>query len=293
MVDINRSTTGVLLPESVSAEILAKVQEASIIQTAARGVALPGNGLSFQTLTGDPEAAWVAETGTKPVSDSTFGTKTMTPYKLAVIEAFSNEFRRDKSALYAQLIDRLPQALGVKFDQTVFHGTAPGSGFDTLDGVDAVSINTSVYDGLVEALTTISTATWDMNGIILSPQAEGLVYGEKDGNERPLFINNPTTDGSIGSILGRPVFKSRASYAAATEDDAEVLGFAGDWTQALYGTVEGVQIRISDSASLQIGESTVNLFQQNMFAVIAEIEVGFLVTHDDAFVKLTGAPATD
>jgi hypothetical protein len=29
-----------------------------------------------------------------------------------------------------------------------------------------------------------------------------------------------------------------------------------------------------------------------MFAVIAEIEVGFLVAHEDAFVKLTGAPAT-
>lgn len=284
MVDINRSTSGVVLPEAVSGEILAKVQEASVIQRAARRVALPGSGVAFQTLTGDPTAAWVGETDEKPVSNGTVGSKILRPYKLAVIETFSNEFRRDKGALYDALIGRLPGALAKKFDSTAFHGTAPGSDFDDLSSATAVSIGTSVYDGIVTALGNVATAGYDMNGIILSPQAEGLVYGEKDGNDRPLFISNAATDGSIGAILGRPVFKSRAAYKDATTD---VLGFAGDWTQAIWGTVEDVQIKISDQATLTVGESTVNLFQQNMFAVLAEIEVGFIVSDDAAFVKLT------
>jgi hypothetical protein len=55
-----------------------------------------------------------------------------------------------------------------------------------------------------------------------------------------------------------------------------VVGIAGDWTQAMYGTVEGVVIDYSSDATLDLGSGNViNLFQQNMFAVRAEIEVGF------------------
>jgi hypothetical protein len=76
---------------------------------------------------------------------------------------------------------------------------------------------------------------------------------------------------------------NRAAYKSSTN----VVGFAGDWTQALWGTVEGVTVKISDQATLNVGESTINLFQQNMFAVLAEIEVGFIVTDEDAFRALT------
>lgn len=284
MTDISRSTSGVLLPEEVSGEILAKVQEASAIQQRARQIALPGSGVAFQTITGEPTAAWVGETAEKPVSNGTVGSKVIRPYKLAVIETFSNEFRRDKNALYNALAGRLPAALAKKFDTTVFHGTAPGSDFDTLDGSTAVSLGTGVYDGVVSAMNTVAIAGYDMNGIILAPQGEGLLYGEKDANERPLFLNNAATDGSIGSVLGRPIFKSRAAYLDTTTD---VLGFAGDWSQAMWGTVEGVSVKISDQASLTVGAETINLFQQNMFAVLAEIEVGFIVADEAAFVKLT------
>jgi hypothetical protein len=43
----------------------------------------------------------------------------------------------------------------------------------------------------------------------------------------------------------------------------------------MYGTVEGIKIDYSADATLVSGDTTINLFQQNMFAVRAEIEVGF------------------
>lgn len=284
MTDISRSTSGVLLPEAVSGEILAKVQEASVIQQVARKVVLPGSGTSFRMITGDPSAGWVDETAQKPVSNGTVSSKVLRPYKLAVIETFSNEFRRDLPGLYSALADRLPGALAKKFDSTVMHGTAPGSDFDTLAGATAISLGAGVYDGFVSALTTIGNAGYEFNGAVLAPQGEALLYGAKDGNDRPLFLGNPATDGMIGSVLGRSVFKNRAAYKDTTTD---VLGFGGDWSQAIWGTVEGVQIKISDQASLQVGEDTINLFQSNMFAVLAEIEVGFIVGDEDAFVKFT------
>ena len=72
-------------------------------------------------------------------------------------------------------------------------------------------------------------------------------------------------------VLGAPVAVNKGMYNAT----GKVLGIAGDWSQAMYGTVEGVKIDYSADATLTSGNTTINLFQQNMFAVRAEIEVGF------------------
>ena len=57
--------------------------------------------------------------------------------------------------------------------------------------------------------------------------------------------------------------------------------------------VEGVKINFSEDATLDLGDgNTINLFQQNMFAVRAEIEVGFRALTDafNAFTA-TGVPS--
>jgi len=283
MVDLNRGSSGISLPAAVSNEILGKVLETSVIQSAARRLTLPGNGAAVNIVTGEPTAAWVGETALKPVSNGSAATKILRPYKLAVIETFSNEFRRDLPALYAALAQRLPAALAKKFDETVFHGTVPGSDFDTLKDSTAHVLS---YSGMVDALSAVGAAGYDLNGVIISPQGEATLLGLLDAQDRPLFINNLQTEGGIGSVLGRPVFKSKAAYLDATPD---VLGYAGDWTQAVWGQVEDVVIKISDQATLTSGENTINLFQQNMFAVLAEIEVGFRITDGAAFKELVAA----
>ena len=140
-IDIHRGTSNVVLPEVVSSEIWAKVLEGSAIMSLARRINMPGNGVKIQTITGEPQADWVEETAKKPVSRHTFGKKTIVPYKLAVIEPFSNEFARDADALYEELVRRLPYALSAKFDATVMGTSAPGSGFDVLGGCQKISLN--------------------------------------------------------------------------------------------------------------------------------------------------------
>lgn len=281
MTDLNRASSGISLPAAVSSEILAKMTETSVVQRAARQITLPGNGAAVNVITGEPTAAWVGETDAKPVSNGSAATKVLRPYKLAVIETFSNEFRRDLPALYAALADRLPAALAKKFDATVFHGTVPGSDFDTLDGATTVEMT---YDGLVSAISGVGGAGYDLNGFVISPQGEAALLALKDGQSRPLFVGDLQTEGTIGSLLGRPVYKSRAAYL---DETADVLGFAGDWSQAIWGQVSDVVIKISDQATLTSGETTINLFQQNMFAVLAEIEIGFRVSDVAAFKKIT------
>lgn len=287
MSGISTNRTNIVLPGAVSSEIIQKTQESSAVMRLARQVQLPGTGITIPMITGDPEANWVAETAAKPVSNPTLDKKVMTPYKLAVIVPFSDEFARDYARLYDALVDRIPGALAKKFDATVFNGTAPGTGFDVLTNCTAQSIDVNAsgvggfYKALVATDMDIAAHDGDLNGYAMSPAARGEMLSALDNDARPIFIN-AVSEGAIPRLLGQPVFYSKGLYFAgnaasgSTAAKPDVLGFAGDWTKAMYGTVEGVKIDISNQATLTINNSAVNLWEHNMFAVKAEIEVGFI-----------------
>ena len=283
---IETNRTSIALPTDISAEVIAKTQEASAVMQLARAITLPGRGLTIPVITDDPTAAWVGETEKKPVSNPSLTQKVMRGYKLAVIVPFSNQFRRDLPSLYNAIIERIPGVLGQKFDNTVFGGTAkPGSDFDNFASVNAHSLSSDAYQGLVDADTDISMNGGITNGYVISPQAKGILLGAVDSDKRPLFINN-VAEGAIPMILGSKSQVSKGAYIAGSPN---VVGFAGDWTKAMYGIVEGVDIQFSSDATLDIGDGqTINLFQQNMFAVRAEIEIGF-VADTSVFTKLTAS----
>lgn len=285
-VDINRATTGVRLDPEQTAQVWSNAQEASAVLQLAQRTSLPGAGAAIDIITGDAVASWVTESDNKPVSRPTISSKLMKGYTLACIVPFSNQFRRDKAALYNEIVRRLPNALGQTLDATVFGGTAPGSNFDTLTAGPAVGIAGDTYAGLIAADQLIAANGSQLNGWALSPQARGLLLGSLDGQGRPLFINNVQTDGAVPALLGAPVYQTKSVYKAGTPNQ---IGFAGDWSRAYVGVVEDIDISISDQATLTDGSTQINLWQRNMFAVRAEFEVGFIVRDVDDFVKLTDA----
>lgn len=293
-IDVNRTTTGITLTPEQSAEIWSSAEYASAALQLAQRVDLPGSGVSVDIITGEPEAEWVGETNEKPVDRPTFSSKLMTPYTMAVIVPFSNQFRRDKARLYAEIVRKLPQALAKKLDKTIFGGAAaPGSNFDTLAGAATVGIAGKTYKGLVAADQAIATGGGTLNGWALSPQARGLLLGAEDTTGRPLFINNVQTDGAVPALLGAPVYTTAGvymvDYNGATAGTDNQLGFAGDWTSAHIGVVEDIQLDISTQATINDGGTQINLWQRNMFAVRAEFEVGFRVRDIAHFARLSNA----
>lgn len=256
----------------ISTEIIQKTQEQSAVMQLARQITLPGRGVVVPVITGDPAAAWVAETEKKPVAHPTLETKKMQAYKLAVIIPFSMEFTRDNAALYDALVARLPLALGQKFDATVFGATAvPGENFDTLAACTAQDIKADSYGGLVAADADIADHDGIMNGVVLAPKGKAILLTAVDTTGRPLFINS-VAEGAVPMVLGVATKQSKGAYVAGTPN---TLGFAGDWTKAVYGTVDGLQIAVSDQATITDGSTTINLWEQNMIAIRAEIELGF------------------
>lgn len=280
----NVNTTTIALPTEVSRKIISKVQEDSAVMKLAESMDLPGLGVTIPVITGDPEAAWVSETGKKPVSRPGLSTKVMQPYTLAVIVPFSNQFKNNMPALYNAIVERLPKALAKKFDSTVFHGTAPGSNFDTFAAATAQSFGSDPYAALVAADADVADHGGITNGIVISPKAKSALLGAVDTTGRPLFINN-VAENAVPMILGSKTELNKAAYKNVSSGN-DVLGIVGDWSQAIYGISQNLSLSISDQATLDDNGTQINLWQQNMFAVRAEIEVGF-VADTDAFNLLT------
>lgn len=289
MAAVQTNTSGVILPDNLSDIIFQKAQENSIVmQLAQKTTVLPGT-TEFQVITGDPEASWVSEGAQKPVSTPTFSSKVMTPYKMTTLVVVSNEFESDKSALFDQLVQRLPNALAKKFDSTVFgYDTAPGSNFDQLTAATAYDISTDTYDSLVDVYSHVTDAQGVLNGWAVSPKLQATLFKAKDTNNRPLFIQDLTTQNAIGSMLGAPIYSNTHAYHAATGDETvNVLGVAGDWTKSIYGVLDDITIRRSTDATITDGTNSYSLFQNNMQAILAEFRVGFIVESTDYFAKLT------
>lgn len=292
MVDINRGTTGVQLPPEVSQEIWQNVQAESVVMGLARNVPLSGAGTVYHEVLTDSVPEFVGETERKPVSNPTVGNKTLKPHKIAVVQTYSDEFRRDLPGLFNALVQRLPGSLARTFDLAALHGVgAPAADFDDLSGSTEVSIlNTTpgsvdAYAGFLNALAAVPTLdAWALNAL-----GQVTALSNRDTNGGSILNQNVLTNGSIGSVLGKPVFSSEnAGQPGTAGDSPAVLGVAGDWTKAVWGQVEAISVDISDNPVYNSDGSLVTAgWQDNMIGVRAEIHVGF-IADDTKFVRLTG-----
>ena len=302
--DTSRHTSNVIFDPEVSNEIITKAIEDSAFMKLAQRMQIAGAGKKFQTITGDPVPEWVAETNPKPVGKFAFGKKTVMPFKMALIVPFSDEFKRDKAALYAECVQRLPKLFGRKFDATIMGTSAPGEGFDVLGGASKASIlasgGTTVYDQFVAIDATIGAADGIMSGIALAPQGRSILLGAKDGQGHPIFTPG-VQSGQLGNVLGADVTVSKGVYVAGSADTSTpaIVGVAGDFDECAWGTVESIQGSVSDQATLSYTDDndqtvTLALWQRNMFAVRFEIELAFMVRDINKFVLLQGnVPAAE
>ena len=302
-LDVSRLTNGVILTPEMSSEIWTdSIKQSALTQLATR-VNLPGKGVKWQTLNAPNAAEWVGETAEKPVVDPSFGSKTMIPYKLAQIITVSEEFTRDAANLWNAVQAQASEAIAQAIDKTFLAGTIPlpgADGVDTLADAQTVSVKNGKYVDFVKIATTVLDNNGDLNGIAITNKGLSKFLSAVDENGRPLMVPGVGST-ELGSAFGARMIKSPWGYkeavkasgsgASAVQAAPEVLGVAGDWTQAYYGTVQGIRIKMTDTATVKKGATTINLWQRNMIAFLVEAEVGFIVRDKSKFVVITGADA--
>ena len=290
--DISRKTENIIFDKELSSEIISNAIDDSAFMQLAPRMSIAGAGKKFQTITGDPEPEWVGETEKKPVGTFKYGKKEVMPYKMALIVPFSDEFRRDKQAIYDESVKRLPKLFGQKFDRTIMGTTAPGEGFDVLGGATKVSLNPAqggtVYGQFIAIDAAISAANGIMSGIALAPQGKSKVLAAVDNTGRPLFTPGVGAN-TVGNILGANVQVKKGVFVQGDASNPSTVGIAGDFDAVAWGAVNSITGSISTEASIEDANGeTLHLWQRNMFAVRYEIELAFMVRDINKFVLLTG-----
>lgn len=299
------------LPKHMTDYIFERTARTSVFQQLINQHALGANGEAIPVVTGRPVASWVSEGAVKPATKGTVTLKTMTPKKIAAIAVTSQEVVRANPGGYLEMVrNGLVESFATSFDRAVAHdegpdGTAGGGPFATyLDqatktseiGAAAASAG-GVYTDLNVALGKIVSDTdatgrrYQCTGFAVDAVLEPVIRGQVDSNGHPLFVDLPSNAESnglsrAGNLLGRPSFMGEG---VASANQTSVVGYAGDFrNSAAWGVVgSGIAFDVSTEGTVTINGSLVSLWENNLVAIRAEAEYGFLLDDADAIVKLT------
>ncbi|WP_458085825.1 phage major capsid protein [Streptomyces malaysiensis] len=292
------------LPPEMSAPIFEEATKSSVAMQLIPQVPLGPQGKAIPMFTGTPTAEWVAEAGAKPLVTGGVGIKTMNSHKIAAIFVVSAEVvRADPGGFMGNMRKKLGESFGLAFDRAFFHGQGSGSStspFGAGNNLDATTKSVElgsatqaqggIYGDVVNTLKLLVDDGKKLKSWALDTAIEPYLLTSFDANGRPMFVEStytgtaPTVRG--GTLLGRPVSMSDGIKGSTT-----TLGYAGDFSQAIWGVVGGITYDVTDQATLPIGDSgsMVSLWQHNMLAVRAEAEYGYLINDLGAFAKIVDA----
>jgi HK97 family phage major capsid protein len=286
---------GFLRPEIAQA-YFAQTRKRSTVQQLAREVPLGINGQEIPVSTAKASATWVSEGAKKHTTESGLALKSMKPYKIAAISVVSAEVVRANPGSYMEVLrDDIAEAFAIAFDTAVLHGTNSPFSTNIDSTTKSVAIGTAtadkggVFGDIVSGLTLLVADGKKLNGFAFDRIAEPLLLGATDKNGRPLFVETPLAETTAavtpGRLIGRPAFLGDNVAAS------NIVGYAGDWSQVVWGAVGGINYKVSTESTVTIGGTLVSLFENNLVAILAEAEYGCLVNDPAAFVKFTSGAA--
>ena len=125
-----------------------------------------------------------------------------------------------------------------------------------------------------------------LRGFALDDKIEPAFWGAVDGNGHPLYVNLPTD--SVSQTIARPgQLLARPSFMGEGVGMGDVVAFGGDFSKAAWGRVGGISYRLSTEGAVTLDGELTSLFENNLVAILADAEYGFVVADTEAFVKYT------
>lgn len=293
------------LPADQAADIFTQARRQSVVQQLARQVPLGISGVDIPVVTTKPTAGWTAEGGQKFTTNGAMSLKTMSPKKLTAIAVVSAEVVRANPGNYMNVLrDEIGEAFAVAFDAAALHGTSTPFSTFIDQTTKSVEIGTAAagaggtYADINAGLKLLVDDNKRLTGFAFSFRAEPLLNAATDTTGRPLFIDTPLSDPNPvvrpGSLLGRPAFMGEGistPVVTGTPNTGGIVGYGGNWSQVAWGTVGGITYDVSTESTVTINGALTSLWENNLVAIRAEAEYGFLVNDVASFVKYANAIA--
>lgn len=293
---------GFLTPDR-AAPYFERARRQSVVQSLSRQVPLGANGAEIPVVTSKPTAGWVSEGGQKPATNGAMTLKTLSPKKIAAIAVVSAEVVRANPGNYINIFrDDIAEAFAIAFDAAALHGTSSPFAQNIDSTTKVVELGTSaasaggIYADINAGLKLLVDDGKQLNGFAMDVKAEPLLNGAVDTTGRPLFVDAVYEDTALsgGTLLRRRALYGEGistAIVSGTPNTGGIVGYGGDWSQAIWGTVGGISYDVSTQATVTINGELVSLWEHNLVAIRAEAEYGFLVNDTAAFVKYTNHTA--
>lgn len=283
--------SGFLRPE-IAQPYFDEARKRSTVMQLARQIPLGINGQEIPYSTTKASAAWVSEAGKKPTTESGIALASIAPKKIAAISVSSAEVVRANPGNYMQILrDDVAEAFGVAFDAAALHGTSTPFDAYVDETTKEVELGVSTaaeggaYADIVAGLSLLANDGKKLRGFAFDAVAEPVMLSNVDANGRPLWIDTPLTDTADvvrpGRLIGRP------GYIGDNVASGDIVGYGGDWTKCVWGVVGGINYRVSTEGAVTLNGELVSLFENNLVAILAEAEYGFLCHDAESFVKYT------
>lgn len=258
----------------------------------------PGNERKIPTLSSSVVVTWVNEANAKSKTKPEFGLVTQTLKKLAAIVPFTEEIIEDSAINLTTLLATLfAEAVAKEEDLQFFAGTgSPWTGIINNTYVNKVYLGSNkgfddiTADVLLDMIDETPAGALAGAKFYLHRHALSVIRKLKDVTSGQYIFQNPG-GGLPGTIWNYPYELVEALPDKTTSGDGKsVIMFGNLKVGAIFGDKQQIRTKLLTEASIVIGETTINLAEQDMMALRVVERVGYVAAVPTALTVLkTGA----
>lgn len=271
------------IPDKYNTLILKDVVENSKLMQLAKFEPMDNKEKKFEYFAKGPGAYWVGEGDKIKTDKPQWLNVTMVAKKVGVIIPVSREYLTYKmSDFFALMQPKIAEAFYKKIDAaTILNIDNPFK--QSIEGsviaADTVIKGGLTYDNILDLEDVLAENDYENNAFISTRKnRKELREASKKIGDSTQFIY----DRAGNTIDGLPVVDLKAA-------EKGVL-YTGDFDYLRYGIPYNISYKISEEAQLSTltneDGSAVNLFEQELVALRATMDIGFMVIKDDAFAKI-------
>ncbi|HFI0121395.1 TPA: phage major capsid protein [Streptococcus suis] len=274
------------LPKEFTNIILKEVAGKSVVMQLGKYVEMDGKQeVTTNIQTDGISAYWVNETEKIQTDKPEVVPVTMRAHKLGVIllasrEALTYTWQRFFDDMKPQIVDAFYQKIdeaGILGVNTPFKNSVNKAAKDA-NKVIGGAIN---YDNILKLEDALFEADIEPNAFISKIQNRSALREARDGNKVSIF------DKSANTIDGIPTVDLKSSQFPKGDL------IAGDFDHLIYGVPYNITYKISEEGQISTVKNEdgtpINLFEQEMIAIRATMDIAVMITKTDAFAKLTAA----
>ena len=288
-------TTNFEIPSAISTGIFEKAQKGSTLAQLSGARPQKFGKQQVWTLTAPPKAEIVGEGAEKSPTPTTYGTKTINPFKLQVTMRFSQEVKWADEDIQIGVLQDLASnagiALGRALDLVAIHKINPLTGTVSslakeglADTTQSVTLSGTKYDEAIEAAAgVIISAGYTPGGIAMDPALSFGLSTMRDANGRKIypeigFGQNVTNFSGMNAAVSDTV---SAKNEIATP--SKLLGIVGQFNAFRWGVQRSIGAHLIEYGD---PDGLGDLQRQNQIAIRAEIVYGIGIMDSKAFAKI-------